>query len=146
MKNPYLICDIYSGAHDADECDQVISREQVCLSGGDIYDDPSLLRFYPNNDVPPWGNSRIKEEGEDGPDWVIRSQFEDKLANYMMEKNFHLKRLVEMLHKQRNNMHNCDNRDLSSGVMTWVEGTPAPLGLLWIGGNQFETNDARRSG
>ncbi|GJY91222.1 reverse transcriptase [Tanacetum coccineum] len=92
MKNPYLICDIYSRAHDADECDQVILREQVCLSGGDIYDDPSLLRFYPNNDVPPWGNSRIKEEGEDGPDWVIRSQFEDKLANYMMEKNFHLKR------------------------------------------------------
>ncbi|GKC95048.1 hypothetical protein Tco_1160490 [Tanacetum coccineum] len=28
LKNPYLICDICGGAHEADECDQVISREQ----------------------------------------------------------------------------------------------------------------------
>ncbi|GJV36778.1 hypothetical protein Tco_1409255 [Tanacetum coccineum] len=105
LKNPYLICDICGGAYEADECDQVISREQVCLSGGEIYDDPSLLRFFQNNDVPPFGNSRRKEEGENGPDWVIRSQFEDKLANFMMEKNFDLKGLGEMLHKQRNDMH-----------------------------------------
>ncbi|GKC20182.1 reverse transcriptase domain-containing protein [Tanacetum coccineum] len=53
LKNVYLICDICGGAHEADECDQNISHEQVCLSGGDIYDDPSLLKFYQNNDIPP---------------------------------------------------------------------------------------------
>nr|GEW51318.1 hypothetical protein [Tanacetum cinerariifolium] len=74
LKNPYLICDICGGSHEADEYDQVIPREQVCLSGGDIYDDPYLLRFNQNDDVSPWGNSRRKEEGEDGLDWVIRSQ------------------------------------------------------------------------
>ncbi|GJT22544.1 hypothetical protein Tco_0892481 [Tanacetum coccineum] len=42
LKNPYLICDICQGAHEADECDQNKPTELVCLSGGDIYDDPSL--------------------------------------------------------------------------------------------------------
>ncbi|GJW75211.1 putative nucleotidyltransferase, ribonuclease H [Tanacetum coccineum] len=58
-------------AHEADECDQNISHEQVCLSGGDIYDDPSLLKFYQNNDIPPWGNY-LKEGGEEDLHWVLR--------------------------------------------------------------------------
>ncbi|GKD85394.1 DNA-directed DNA polymerase [Tanacetum coccineum] len=62
LKNAYLICDICGRAHEADECDQNMSHEQVFLSGGDIYDDPSLLKYYQNNDIPPWGNY-IKEEG-----------------------------------------------------------------------------------
>nr|GEX82594.1 hypothetical protein [Tanacetum cinerariifolium] len=45
-------------------------------------------------------------EGEEGPDWVIRSQFEDKLANFMLKKDLHAKGLREMLDKQRNEMHN----------------------------------------
>ncbi|GJS76001.1 reverse transcriptase [Tanacetum coccineum] len=53
LKNPYLICDICGGAHEADECDSNGAHEQVCLSGGDIYDDPSLLRFYQNDDILP---------------------------------------------------------------------------------------------
>ncbi|GJT32422.1 hypothetical protein Tco_0922841 [Tanacetum coccineum] len=52
-RNPYLIYDICGGAHEADECNRNVPREQVCLSGGDIYDDPSLLRFYQNDDIPP---------------------------------------------------------------------------------------------
>ncbi|GJR05628.1 hypothetical protein Tco_0528612 [Tanacetum coccineum] len=68
LKNLYLICDICGGAHEDDECDQVESREQACLSGGDIYDDPSLLKFYQNNDIPPWGNLIRKMEEEEGPD------------------------------------------------------------------------------
>ncbi|GJY27351.1 DNA-directed DNA polymerase [Tanacetum coccineum] len=67
-------------AHEDDECGQNNPTEQVCLSGGDIYDDPSLLRFYQNNDIPPWGNNKHKEKGEDGPEWVIRNKFEDELA------------------------------------------------------------------
>ncbi|GJT59108.1 DNA-directed DNA polymerase [Tanacetum coccineum] len=72
LKNPYLICDIYGGAHEADKYDQVVSREQVCLFGEDIYGHPSLLRFYQNNDIPPWGNLTRKREGKEGPDWIIR--------------------------------------------------------------------------
>ncbi|GKC14600.1 reverse transcriptase domain-containing protein [Tanacetum coccineum] len=93
LKSLFLICDICGGAHKADECDQVESREHACLSGGDIYDDPSLLKFYQNNDIPPWGNLIRKREEEEGPDWVVRSKFEDEVANFMMEKKYRLKRL-----------------------------------------------------
>ncbi|GJS15783.1 hypothetical protein Tco_0410255 [Tanacetum coccineum] len=50
--------------HEADECDQNNPTEQVCLSLGDIYNDPSLLRFYQNDDIPSWGNNQRNEEGE----------------------------------------------------------------------------------
>ncbi|GJS82491.1 DNA-directed DNA polymerase [Tanacetum coccineum] len=53
LKNPYLIYDYCGGSHEADECKQNDPAEQVCLSEGDIYDDPSLLRFYQNDDTPP---------------------------------------------------------------------------------------------
>nr|GEW41444.1 hypothetical protein [Tanacetum cinerariifolium] len=45
LKNPYLICDYYGGSREADECEQDNPSEQVCLSGGDIYNDPSLIRL-----------------------------------------------------------------------------------------------------
>nr|GEX10238.1 DNA-directed DNA polymerase [Tanacetum cinerariifolium] len=96
LKNAYLICDICGGAHEDDEYDQNISHEQVCLSGGDFYDDPSLLKLYQDNDIPPWGNY-IKEEGEEDLHWVLQSKFEDDMANFMMEKKHHLNRLREML-------------------------------------------------
>ncbi|GJT30019.1 reverse transcriptase domain-containing protein [Tanacetum coccineum] len=78
-------------AHRADECDQVESHKQACLSGEDIYDDPSLLKFYQNNDIPPWVNLIRKREDEEGPDWVVRSKFEDEIVNFMMKKKYHLK-------------------------------------------------------
>ncbi|GKC62172.1 hypothetical protein Tco_1089770, partial [Tanacetum coccineum] len=71
FKNPYLICDICGCAHEADGCEQDKPPKQVCLSGENIYDDPSLLRFYQNDDIPAWGNNRRKEVGESGPDWVV---------------------------------------------------------------------------
>nr|GEU99802.1 hypothetical protein [Tanacetum cinerariifolium] len=41
---------------------------------GDIFDDPSLLRFYQNDDTPPWRNIKRKEQEEDGPERTIRSR------------------------------------------------------------------------
>ncbi|GJV69973.1 reverse transcriptase domain-containing protein [Tanacetum coccineum] len=73
-RNPYLICDICEGAHEADECDQDRLPKQVCLSRGDNYDDPSLLRFYQNDDISPWGNIQRKAEGEEGP-YEIRNYY-----------------------------------------------------------------------
>ena len=105
MRNPYLICDFCGGAHEADECDQNNPTAQVCLSRGDIYDDPSLLRFYKNDDFRPLGNSRRKEVGENGPDWVVRSKFEDELAGFMLEKKFHAKGLGEILDQHRRGIH-----------------------------------------
>ncbi|GJV52464.1 reverse transcriptase domain-containing protein [Tanacetum coccineum] len=82
-------------------CKQIAFLEaptrEVCLSGGDIYDNPSLLRFYQNSDTSPWGNSKRKEKGEDGPEWTVRSKFEDKLANFMLEKKFHTNGIGDML-------------------------------------------------
>ncbi|GJR21471.1 DNA-directed DNA polymerase [Tanacetum coccineum] len=43
------------------------------------------------------GNSKCKEKGEDDPEWVVRNKFEDKLANFMLEKKFHMKGVEEML-------------------------------------------------
>ncbi|GJU88683.1 hypothetical protein Tco_1301106 [Tanacetum coccineum] len=97
FKNPYLICDYCGGSHEADECEQSNPSEQVCLSGGDIYNDPSLLRFYQNDDTSPWGNSKRKEKGKDGPEWIVRSKFEDELANFMLEKKSHTKGIGDML-------------------------------------------------
>nr|GEV06517.1 hypothetical protein [Tanacetum cinerariifolium] len=77
LKNPYLICDYCGGSHEADECRQNNPAEHVFLSGGDIYDDPSLLRFYQNDDTPPWGNNKRKEKGKDGPEWVVKKEEED---------------------------------------------------------------------
>ncbi|GKE59476.1 DNA-directed DNA polymerase [Tanacetum coccineum] len=53
-------------SYEVDECRQNNPTEQVYLSRGDIYDDPSLLRFYQNDETPPWGNNKHKEKGEDG--------------------------------------------------------------------------------
>ncbi|GJW96717.1 putative reverse transcriptase domain-containing protein [Tanacetum coccineum] len=73
----YTTTTMIRGAHEADECHQNRPPEQVCLSGGDIYDDPSLLR----------------------------STFEDELTGFMLEKKFHTKGLGEMLDQHRKGMH-----------------------------------------
>ncbi|GJX09826.1 hypothetical protein Tco_0199685 [Tanacetum coccineum] len=79
------------GSYEADECELENPSEQVCLFGGDIYNDPSLLRFYQNDDTSPWGNIKRKKKGEDGPEWTVRTKFEDELANFMLEKKFRTK-------------------------------------------------------
>ncbi|GKC99711.1 hypothetical protein Tco_1169986 [Tanacetum coccineum] len=91
LKTPYLICNYCEGSHEADECKQLSQAEQVCLSGGDIYNYPSLLSFYQNDDTSPWGNNKRKEKGENGPEWIVRNKFEDELANFMLEKKSHAK-------------------------------------------------------
>nr|GEZ07641.1 hypothetical protein [Tanacetum cinerariifolium] len=75
------------------------------LVWGDIYNDPSLVRFYQNKDIPLWGNSKRKEKREDGPEWVVRNKFEDELANFMLEKKYHMKGIGEMLDQHRKEMH-----------------------------------------
>ncbi|GKF59647.1 hypothetical protein Tco_0176433, partial [Tanacetum coccineum] len=72
------------------------------LFGGDIYNDPSLLRFFQNDDISLWGNSKRKEKGEDGPnEWIIISKFEDELANFMLEKKSYAKVIGDMLVQHR---------------------------------------------
>nr|GEV82434.1 hypothetical protein [Tanacetum cinerariifolium] len=70
------------GSHEANEREQINPSEQVCLSRGDIYNDPSILRFYQNDDTSPWGNIKHKEKGEDGPKCIVRmlEMDEDKLV------------------------------------------------------------------
>ncbi|GJS73318.1 hypothetical protein Tco_0706159 [Tanacetum coccineum] len=76
LKIPYLICDYYKGSHKANECKQTNPAEQVCLSGGDIYDDPSFL-----------------------------SKFIDELANFMLEKKSHVKGIGDILDQHRKELH-----------------------------------------
>nr|GEV35010.1 hypothetical protein [Tanacetum cinerariifolium] len=45
------------------------------------------------------------KKGEDGPEWVVRSKFENELANFMLKKKFHMKRIREMLDQHRKEMH-----------------------------------------
>lgn len=55
LSNPYLICDYCGGPHEVEECGGETTTEHACLSGGDIYADPSLLPFYQNDDYTLWG-------------------------------------------------------------------------------------------
>ncbi|GJY42203.1 hypothetical protein Tco_0429473 [Tanacetum coccineum] len=101
-------------SHEADECKKNDQAKQVCLSGGDIYDDPSLLRFYQNDDTLPWGNNKHKEKGEDGPEWTINSRFVDQLANFMLEKKSYTKGIGEMLDEHRKELHEQFSQILST--------------------------------
>ncbi|GKD94690.1 hypothetical protein Tco_1374527 [Tanacetum coccineum] len=104
VRNRYALISRRILDREADECDQNISHEQVFLSSGDIYDDPPLLKFHQNNDIPLWGNY-IKEEGEEDLHWVLKSKFEDDMENFMMEKKHRLKGLREMLDQQKTNIY-----------------------------------------
>nr|GEV56840.1 hypothetical protein [Tanacetum cinerariifolium] len=57
-----------------------------------FHDNISRIDRRKNDDTSPRGNNKHKEKGEDGPEWSIRSQFEDNLANFMLEKEFSHKR------------------------------------------------------
>ncbi|GKE53747.1 hypothetical protein Tco_1488903 [Tanacetum coccineum] len=115
-----------TGSHEADECKQTNLAEQVCLSGGDIYDDPSLLRFYQNDDTPPRGNNKRKEKGEDGLKWIVRSKFNDELAKFMLEKKSHTKRRGDMLDQHRKELHEQFSQILSMIRKSKTPKTEAP--------------------
>ncbi|GJS07361.1 hypothetical protein Tco_0364157 [Tanacetum coccineum] len=67
-----------------------------------------------NNDTPPWWNNKRKEKGEDGPEWTIRSRFEDELANFMFEKKSHTKAIGEMLDQHHKEFHEQFSQILST--------------------------------
>ncbi|GJR01988.1 hypothetical protein Tco_0524972 [Tanacetum coccineum] len=100
---------------------QTRQAEQVCLSEGDIYDDPSLLRFYQNDDTSPWGNSKRKEKGEGGPEWIVRSKFEDELANFMLKKKSQAKRIRDMLVQ-----HHKELREQYSQILSTINKSETP--------------------
>ncbi|GKA27013.1 hypothetical protein Tco_0713181 [Tanacetum coccineum] len=91
------------GSTRLNECKQHSQAEHVFLSGGDIYNDHSLLRFYQNDDTSPWGNNKHKEKGEDGPEWIVRNKFEDELANFNARKKSPHKRIGYMLYQEISN-------------------------------------------
>ena len=80
-----------------EECGIETTTEQACLSSHDIFDDPSLLTFYQNNDFTSWGNLVRKNEGEKGPDFKIRSTFEDDLGHFTHENSLLLKGLNDLI-------------------------------------------------
>ncbi|GKD55269.1 hypothetical protein Tco_1288656, partial [Tanacetum coccineum] len=47
------------------------------------------------------GNNKRKEKGEDSPERIIRSKFEDELANFMLEKKSQAKVIGDMLVQHR---------------------------------------------
>ncbi|GJZ85884.1 hypothetical protein Tco_0651223 [Tanacetum coccineum] len=166
LKNPYLICDYCGGSYEDDECVENKPPEQVCLSGGDIYNDPSLLRFYQNDDTSPWGNSKRKEKGEDGPEWIVRSKLENELANFMLEKKSHAKGIGDMLVQHRKELREQYSQILStidksetskpeaptfaittrSGVSTQDPPFPASLRLATNNFTEGETEKERPEG
>ncbi|GJS11434.1 reverse transcriptase domain-containing protein [Tanacetum coccineum] len=74
-------------------------------------EEPALMNIsYISELIKPTLEGQLKKaqetEGEEGPEWVVRSKFEDKLANFMLKKHLHAKGLGEMLNYQRSEMHN----------------------------------------
>ncbi|GKC76789.1 hypothetical protein Tco_1127563 [Tanacetum coccineum] len=121
LKNPYLICDYCRGPHEPDECELNNPPKQVCLFGEDIYNDPSFLRFYQNDDTSPWGKNKRKEKGEDGPEWTIRSKFEDELVNFMLEKKFYTKGIRDVLVQHRKGL-----REQYSQILLAIDKSKTP--------------------
>ncbi|GJZ20914.1 hypothetical protein Tco_0557953 [Tanacetum coccineum] len=75
---------------------------------------PFLDYFFPNDDTLPWGNNKRKEIGEYGPEWVVRSKFEDELANFMLKKKSHAKGIGDMLDQHRKELHKQFSQILST--------------------------------
>ncbi|GJT58183.1 hypothetical protein Tco_0993237 [Tanacetum coccineum] len=91
-----------SESHEADECEQNNPSEQ-------------------NDDTSPWGNNKRKEKGEDGPEWIIRSKFEDELANFMLEKKSHAKGIGDMLVQ-----HHKELREQYSQILSTINKSETP--------------------
>ncbi|GKB78172.1 hypothetical protein Tco_0945067 [Tanacetum coccineum] len=107
-KNPLQLIKYYLSIVDN------IQADGATRNTGDIYDDLSLLRFYQNNDTPPWGNCQQKGEKESDPKWVTRSKFKDELAGFILEKKFHMKGIGETLDQHRKEIHEQFSRILST--------------------------------
>nr|GEY71944.1 hypothetical protein [Tanacetum cinerariifolium] len=56
----------------------ILEAMQPTLRGGDIYDDLSLLRFYQNDDTPPWGNIKHKKKERMAPSGLLEKQKKDE--------------------------------------------------------------------
>jgi hypothetical protein len=99
-----LICVNCGGPHEVEECGEDTTTEHVCFSSHDIFDDPSLLTFYQNDDFTPWGNLVWRKEGEKGHDFKIKSTFEDDLGHLTYEKSLLLKGLDDLITEQQNDI------------------------------------------
>ncbi|GJS88261.1 hypothetical protein Tco_0770897 [Tanacetum coccineum] len=100
LKTPYLICDYYGGSHEANECKQTNLAEQ--------------------------GNNKRKEKGDDGPEWIVRSKFEDELTNFILEKKSHAKGIGDMLDQHRKELHEKFSQILSTIRKMETPGSKAP--------------------
>ncbi|GKE20241.1 hypothetical protein Tco_1431753 [Tanacetum coccineum] len=70
--------------------------------------------FYQNDDTLPCGNNKRKEKGEDDPERIVRSKFEDALANFMLKKKSHAKGIRDMLVQHRKELHEQYSQILST--------------------------------
>ncbi|GKA31270.1 hypothetical protein Tco_0717575 [Tanacetum coccineum] len=59
------------------------------------------------------GTTNVKKK-EDGLEWIVRSKFEDELANFMLEKKSHMKGIGEMLDQHRKELHEQFSQILST--------------------------------
>ncbi|GJT17297.1 hypothetical protein Tco_0876003 [Tanacetum coccineum] len=62
----------------------------------------------------PTSKHLLERLGEDGPEWVVRSKFEDELANFMLENKSHMKGIGEMLDQHHKEMHEKFSKILSA--------------------------------
>ncbi|GJZ28280.1 hypothetical protein Tco_0572927 [Tanacetum coccineum] len=90
-------------------------NESLAIAGRNLFDDePSSIRR--------------RSEGEESPEWVVRSKFEDSLCNFMLEKALHAKGLGEMLDQQWRGMHNQFSKILATFKKSQTP-TPNPNAL-----------------
>ncbi|GKA26824.1 hypothetical protein Tco_0712933 [Tanacetum coccineum] len=61
------------------------------------------------------------EQGEDSPEWIIRSKFKDELANFMLEKKSHAKGIGDMLVQHRKKL-----REQYSQILSTINKSETP--------------------
>ncbi|GJV18696.1 retrovirus-related pol polyprotein from transposon TNT 1-94 [Tanacetum coccineum] len=70
-------------------------NESLAIAGRNLFDHEASSSNNTRTKLATPGNNKQKER-EDGPEWVVRSKFEDELANFMLKKKFHTKGIGEM--------------------------------------------------
>ncbi|GKB15157.1 reverse transcriptase domain-containing protein [Tanacetum coccineum] len=74
-----------------------------------------------NDDTSSWGNSKRKEKGEGGPEWIVRSKFEEELANFMLEKKSQAKGIRDVLIQHREEL-----REQYSQILSTINKSETP--------------------
>nr|GEW11535.1 hypothetical protein [Tanacetum cinerariifolium] len=94
-------------------------NDSLAIAERNLFDEeassgPHEADKYKKNNPSEQGNTKHKEKGGDSPEWTVRCKFEDELANFMLKKKLHAKRIGDMLVQHRKGLREQYSQILSA--------------------------------